>query len=128
MINGVHLLLYSRDPEADRVFFRDVLNFGAVDAGDGWLIFGLPSAELGIHPANGSFVQNHADQSLTGCVVYLMCDNLRETINSLSAKGVATTAIQEAEWGVATSVRLPSGGGLGLYEPRHPTAFQLGNG
>jgi hypothetical protein len=125
MIHGVHLLLYSRDAEADRAFFRDVLNLGSVDLGDGWLIFGLPPAEVGIHPGDGSFVQNHADENLTGCVVYLMCDNLRETIDSLSAKGVATTAIQEAEWGIATSVRLPSGGGLGLYEPRHATALHL---
>ena len=62
MINGVHLLLYSRDPEADRAFFRDVLGFPSVDAGEGWLIFALPPAELGIHPGDGKFVQNHADQ------------------------------------------------------------------
>jgi catechol 2,3-dioxygenase-like lactoylglutathione lyase family enzyme len=125
MIHGVHVLLYSRDPEADRAFFRDVLNLGAVDAGGGWLIFGLPPAELGIHPDDGSVVQDHPDQSLTGCVVYLMCDNLRETIDSLSAKGIATTAIQEANWGSSSSVRLPSGGALGLYEPRHQTALHL---
>ena len=123
MIQGVHLLLYSRDPEADRVFFRDVLSFRSVDAGEGWLIFALPSSELGIHPGDGQFVQRHADQNLSGAVVYLMCDNLRETVDSFAAKGVATTAVQDAEWGIATTVRLPGGGALGLYEPRHATAI-----
>jgi|SRR6185369_3932603 len=125
MIHGVHLLLYSRDPEADRAFFREVLNFGFVDAGDGWLIFELPPAEVGIHPSDGKFVQQHADHELLGSVIYLMCDNLRETIDALTARGVAASEIQEAEWGITTTIRLPSGGGLGLYEPRHPTAIQL---
>jgi catechol 2,3-dioxygenase-like lactoylglutathione lyase family enzyme len=125
MIHGVHLLLYSQDPEADRAFFRDVLDFKSIDAGEGWLIFALPPAELGIHPGDGKFIQHHADQKLLGSVVYLMCDDLRETIHSLTAKGVATTEIQEAGWGITTTVRLPSGGGLGLYEPRHPTAIHL---
>jgi hypothetical protein len=102
-----------------------VLNLGSVDAGAGWLIFGLPPAEIGIHPGDGTFAQSHADEILSGCVIYLLCDHLRETISDLSAKGVATTAIQEADWGIATSLRLPSGGGLGLYEPRHQTALQL---
>jgi hypothetical protein len=125
MIHGVHLLLYTRDPEADRTFFRDKLNFGSVDIGDGWMIFGLPPTEMGIHPGDGSFVQKHADEMLTGCVIYLMCDNLRETVDELLSKGVATTAIQEAEWGITTTVRLPSGGGVGLYQPLHQTALHL---
>jgi hypothetical protein len=125
MIHGVHLLLYSRDPEADRAFFRDKLNLGSVDIGDGWLIFGLPRAEMGIHPGDGSFVQEHAEEKLTGCVIYLMCEDLRKTIDELLAKGVATTTAQEADWGISTTVRLPSGGGVGLYEPRHPTALHL---
>ena len=122
MIYGVHLLLYSRDPEADRAFFRDVLGFRSVDAGEGWLIFALPPSELGIHPGDGQFVQSHADQDLSGSVIYLMCDNLRQVIDSFVARGVATTAVQEAEWGIATTIRLPGGGALGLYEPRHVTA------
>jgi hypothetical protein len=125
MIHGVHLLLYSQDPGADRAFFRDVLSFKSIDAGEGWLIFALPPAELGIHPGDGKFIQHHSDQELLGSVVYLMCDNLRETIHSLTAKGVVTTEIQEAGWGITTIVHLPSGGGLGLYEPRHPTAIHL---
>ncbi len=126
MINGVHLLLYSRDPEADRVFFRDILGFQSVDAGEGWLIFALPPAELGIHPGDGKFVEHHADHDLSGSVIFLMCDDLRTTIASLQGKGVNTTEIVEAGWGITTSVRLPGGGGLGLYQPRHATAVQLG--
>ena len=124
MINGVHLLLYSRDPEADRVFFRDVLGFRSVDAGEGWLIFALPPAEVGIHPGDGKSVERHADQELSGSVVYLMCDDLRATIDALNGKGAKTTEIVQAGWGVTTTIRLPGGGGLGLYEPRHATALQ----
>jgi len=123
MINGTHLLLYSRDPGADRAFFRDVLNFKSVDAGEGWLIFALPPSELGIHPGEGEFPRPHADRDLSSAVVYLMCDNLRETIAALSAKGAKTTEIHEAGWGITTTVSLPGGGGLGLYEPRHATAI-----
>ena len=123
MINGTHLLLYSRDPEADRAFFRDVLSLKSVDAGEGWLIFAMPPSELGIHPGDGQFVQRHANHNLSGAVVYLMCANLHETIAALSAKGAKTTEILEAEWGITTTVRLPGGGGLGLYEPRHVTAI-----
>ena len=126
MINGVHLVLYSRDPEADRAFFRDVLGFRSVDAGDGWLIFALPPAELGVHPGDGKFVERHAEHELSGSIVYLMCDDLRSTIETLHAKGAAATEIVEAGWGITTTVRLPGGGGLGLYQPRHATALSLG--
>jgi hypothetical protein len=71
MIHGVHLLLYSQDPEADRAFFRDVLDFKSIDAGEGWLIFALPPAELGIHPGDGKFIQHHADQKLLGSFSFL---------------------------------------------------------
>jgi hypothetical protein len=125
MINGVHLLLYSRDPEADRAFFRDVLDFQSVDAGGGWLIFALPPAELATHPGDGKFVEGHADHKLSGGVVYLMCNDLRATMESLQKKGAETTEIVEARWGITTTIRLPGGGGLGLYEPRHPTALSL---
>lgn len=126
MINGVHLLLYSRDPEADRAFFRDVLDFQSVDAGGGWLIFALPPAELATHPGNDKFIELHADHELSGGVVYLMCDDLRATMESLRGKGAETTEIVEARWGITTTIRLPGGGGLGLYQPRHPTALGLG--
>jgi predicted enzyme related to lactoylglutathione lyase len=127
MINGVHLLLYSRDPESDRAFFRDVLGFESVDAGESWLIFALPPAELGIHPGDGKFVERHADHELSGSVIYLMCDDLNATIESLNSKGAKTTEIVQAGWGITTTVRLPGGGGLGLYQPRHATAVQLGS-
>lgn len=126
MINGVHLLLYSRDPEADRAFFRDVLDFQSVDAGEGWLIFALPPAELAIHPGDGKFVERHADHELSGGVVYLMCEDLRATMDALHSKGAKTTEIVQAGWGITTTVRLPGGGGLGLYQPRHATALQVG--
>jgi hypothetical protein len=126
MINGVHLLLYSRDPEADRAFFRDVLDFESVDAGGGWLIFALPPAELATHPGDGKFVEKHGDEELSGGVVYLMCDDLCVTMESLQAKGAKTTEIVEARWGITTTIRLPGGGGLGLYQPRHATALSLG--
>jgi catechol 2,3-dioxygenase-like lactoylglutathione lyase family enzyme len=125
MITGAHFLLYSRDAEADRSFFRDVLGFRAVDAGDGWLIFALPPAEMGAHPASGDFVQRHAEHTLLGTILYLMCDELRSTIKSLEAKNVTCTEIEEAEWGLKTTIRLPSGGEIGLYQPTHPTALGL---
>ena len=125
MINGAHLLLYSRDPEADREFFREVLNFPAVDVGGGWLIFALPPTEAGIHPGDDSNVQRHADRELLGAVLYLMCDNLDATIKSLKARGVDCTDVAEAEWGKKTTLKLPSGGELGLYQPFHESPMQL---
>jgi predicted enzyme related to lactoylglutathione lyase len=120
------MLLFSRDPEADRAFFRDVLSFRSVDAGEGWLIFQLPPAELGIHPGEEQSIHRHADQELSGCVVYLMCDDLHATIAALEKKGAKTTGIVDAGWGTTTTVRLPGGGGLGLYEPRHVMALSQG--
>ena len=125
MINGTHLLLYSRDPDADRTFFRDTLGFPAVDAGEGWLIFAMPPAELGIHPGDGNFFERHADHELSGTILYLMCDDLQQTVDTLNSKGVQTTAIAQAGWGTTTTLRLPGGGGLGLYQPRHATALHL---
>jgi catechol 2,3-dioxygenase-like lactoylglutathione lyase family enzyme len=123
MINGVHFLLYSKNAEADRAFFRDVLGFKAVDVGGGWLIFGMPPAEMGIHPGNGTFVQSHAEHSLLGSVMYLMCDDLRATMVELRAKGVDCSETVDAEWGITTTVPLPSGGRVGLYQPKHATAL-----
>ena len=112
MITGVHAIIFSRDPEADRAFFKDVLGFPAVDAGGGWLIFALPPAELAVHPADGD--ARHE--------LYLMCDDIRATINSLRASGVEfTREITDAGWGLVTALRLPGGSDLALYEPRHPS-------
>jgi hypothetical protein len=125
MINAVHLLLSSVDPEADRAFFRDVLNFPHVDASDGWLIFALPPAEMGIHPAEKNLSQPHAGKNLAAATVYLMCDNLKETLDWLAAKNVEHTEIHDEGWGIATSIPLPGGAQLGLYEPRHRLAASL---
>src|SRR5215469_15122551 len=89
MIFGTHLLLYSRDPEADRAFFRDVLGLAHVDSGGGWLIFRLPPAEMGVHPAEQNLTQTHAGQDLATGTLYLMCDDLNQTLDGLAAKGVA---------------------------------------
>src|SRR5262249_16614195 len=110
MITGAHFLLYSTNPEADRAFFRDVLQFKGVDAGEGWLIFALPPGELGIHPGKGDFVQGQADHVMLGAVLYLMCDDLAATIRTLEARGASCSEMAQAPWGMTTSVRLPSGG------------------
>lgn len=123
MVNGVHFLLYSKNAEADRAFVRDVLGFKTVDVGGGWLIFGLPPAEIGIHPGDGNFVQSHAEQSLLGAVMYLMCDDLQATVVELGAKNVKCSETIEAQWGITTTVPLPSGGRVGLYQPKHRTAI-----
>lgn len=116
MITGIHALLYSKDADAVRVLFRDVLGFSAVDAGRGWLIFALPPAELGIHPVEES---GEARAEL-----YLMCDNVESTISELRNKGVEIARpVSDQGWGRVTAIRLPGGGELGLYEPRHPTAL-----
>src|SRR6266508_4354271 len=98
MINGAHVLVYSKDPDADRVFFRDVLKFPFVDVG----------------------------HEILGSVLYLMCDDLQQTVASLAAKNVACTEIETEDWGIRTTIRLPSGGEIGLYQPTHATALGLG--
>lgn len=123
MITGAHVLLYSKDPEADRTFFRDVLKFRAVDAGGGWLIFELAPAELALHPGGGSFVQRHGEEQLLGAVLYLMCDDLATQIRWLKARKVRCTRVMKAEWGSSTTFALPSGGRIGMYQPTHPTAI-----
>ena len=116
MINGGHIIIYSRDPEADRAFFRDVLEYPHVDAGGGWLVFKLPPSELAVHPADGPESQEF----------YFMCDDVEATIQQLTAKGVEfTQPITEARWGRLTRFRLPGGGDMGMYEPRHPKATDL---
>ena len=113
MISGVHALIYSRDPEADRAFFRNVLGLDSVDSGGGWLIFALPPAELGIHPTD----QNDRHQ------LYLLCDDIEATARALEARGVMLKRpFQEQAWGRVTLITLPSGGELGIYQPKHPLA------
>jgi len=115
VISGAHIVIYSKDADADRIFFRDVLGFPSVDAGRGWLIFALPPGEAAFHPSD----QNGAHE------LYLMCDDLHAEIASLGMKGVVCSAIEEARWGSITKLRLPGGGEVGLYQPKHPTALHL---
>lgn len=125
MMIGAHFLLYSRSPEADRAFFRDVLGLQYVDAGEGWLIFAMSPAEAGIHPLGGDFSQRHAGHELMGAVLYLMCDDLEASIANLKAKKVQCSPVEAAPWGITTTIPLPSGSSIGLYQPRHQTALQL---
>ncbi len=122
MFFGTHLLLYSRDAEADRAFLRDVLEIPAVDAGEGWLIFALPPAEMGVHPSEADSLPKEGGPA--SGTLYLMCRDLRATMDKLKAKGVQCGAVHDAGWGVVTSIALPGGSSLGVYEPRHPLAIQ----
>ena len=123
MINGTHVLLYTTDPDADRAFFRDVLGLRSVDAGGGWLIFGLPPAELALHPAGGEATQPQSGETMLGAHVYLMCDDVRATVKELAAKNVRCSEIHVERWGIRTTIALPGGGAVGLYQPTHPTAI-----
>ena len=125
MIFGAHILFYSRDPEADRTFFTNVLGLRSVDVGHGWLIFAMPPAEAAIHPAEDEFSQMHAGEKLMGAVLYLMCDDLKAEMASLKEKNVDCTEVHQAPWGISTTIPLPSGGAIGLYQPRHHTALNL---
>jgi len=125
MISGAHVLIYSSDPDADRAFFRDVLRFPSVDVGQGWLIFALPPAEVAVHPLGSNDGQRHAGHDLLGAVLYLMCDDLQAVIESLRERNVACTEVTTERWGIKTTIRLPSGGELGLYQPTHATALKL---
>lgn len=124
MIFGMHVLLYSKDPEGDRKFFRDVLGWHNVDVGGGWLIFRTPPVEMAVHPANGEAGQSHAAHQMTAAVVYLMCDDLKQTIKSLAAKNVKCAEVETERWGIRTTIVLPSGSEIGLYQPTHETAIE----
>ena len=115
LISGAHLIVYSKDAEADRVFFRDVLGFASVDAGHGWLIFALPPAEVAFHPAKKNDRQE----------LYFMCEDLEAAWKSLAEKNIECSAVQEERWGSITRIRLPGGGEVGLYQATHPTALNL---
>jgi catechol 2,3-dioxygenase-like lactoylglutathione lyase family enzyme len=114
MISGAHVIVYSRDAEADREFFRNVLRLRSVDAGGGWLLFATPSAEIAFHPG-----KNDSHE------LYLMTTDVRATMDALAERGIGCDAVQEERWGIRTAIRLPGGGRLGLYEPKHPTAARL---
>ena len=118
-------MLYSKNAEADRVFFRDILGFRSIDVGDGWLIFRTPPAELAVHPIDSDFTQLHAGRPMSRASLYFMCDDLQATIKSLAAKKVKCTEVETEDWGIRTTFPLPSGGEVGLYQPTHPTALEL---
>jgi catechol 2,3-dioxygenase-like lactoylglutathione lyase family enzyme len=109
MLNGAHVILYSTDAEKDRAFFRDVLSLGNVDVGGGWLIFALPPSELAVHPASANGTHE----------LYLMCDDVNAFIVQMQARGVECSAVESLGWGMRTQIRLPGGGQLGVYQPRH---------
>lgn len=118
-ITGVHGLLYTSEPEAVRGILRDVFGWGHVDAGDGWLIFSLPPAELGVHPAEGPTFESGVRHQLT-----LMCDDIHTTVAELRAKGLEVRGEPEDEgYGITTTLVLPGGVDVMLYQPRHPTAI-----
>ncbi|MCI0418619.1 MAG: extradiol dioxygenase [Acidobacteria bacterium] len=118
MIIGAHSIIYSTSPDADRAFLRDVLQLTNVDAGGGWLIFGLPPAEVAVHPSDKNDVHEF----------YLMCDDLKELIAAMKKRGIVCGPVQDEGWGLLTQLALPGGGKLGIYQPRHarPKAMSAG--
>ncbi|MEU1203830.1 VOC family protein [Nocardia sp. NPDC005825] len=118
MITGAHTILYAEDADAARAFFRDVLGLAHVDANNGWLIFKSPPAELAVHPAQ---VPDSGKAEL-----YLMCDDLTATVADLRSQGVEFTSdVTDAGWGLLTMLKVPGAGQIGLYQPRHATAYDL---
>jgi hypothetical protein len=111
MIFGAHVIVYSKDAEADRAFFRDVLEYPFADAGHGWLIFALPPAEVAVHPSE----ENDTHE------LYLMCRDVRAFVESMKKKNVGVSPIDEQRWGSITRVSLPGGGKIGVYQPKHPS-------
>jgi len=109
MLNGAHAVIYSKNADADRAFLRDVIGFRGVDAGGGWLIFGLPPSEVAVHPA-----EENDDHEL-----FLMCDDVEAFVAEMQDKGVECSPVQVLGWGLLTQIELPGGGKLGVYQPRH---------
>ncbi len=109
MIVGAHAIICSRRPDADRAFLRDVLGLPHVDVGDGWLIFGLPPAEVAVHPSSANDVHEF----------YLMCADVGKFVAAMKKRGIACGPARDRGWGVLTHIMLPGGGKLGVYEPRH---------
>ncbi|MGA7720990.1 MAG: hypothetical protein WCA84_07420 [Ignavibacteriaceae bacterium] len=109
MITGAHAIIYSKNPDADRVFFRDKLKFPNVDVGEGWLIFGLPPSELAVHPSKKDSAHE----------LYLMCTDIRHFVKEMGKHKIKCSAVQDKGWGLLIQLTLPGGGKLGVYEPRH---------
>jgi catechol 2,3-dioxygenase-like lactoylglutathione lyase family enzyme len=115
MINGAHIVIYSKDAEADRAFFRDILRFPSVDAGHGWLIFAMPTLEAAFHDTDTG--DRHE--------LYFMCDNIAATLNDLRSKNVKVSEVNEQRWGKVASLTLPGGGKIRIYEPKHKSPLKL---
>jgi catechol 2,3-dioxygenase-like lactoylglutathione lyase family enzyme len=116
VIRGAHAIIYAEDAEATRAFLRDVLELTSVDAGDGWLIFSLPPAELGVHPGPGLL----ETRAVGHHELFLMCDDIERTVEELTSKGVEFVApVADEGYGLTTRFRIPGGSEMGLYEPRH---------
>ena len=115
MINGTHIVIYTKDPEADRAFFRDVLKFSSVDAGHGWLIFAMPPLEAAFHDSE----KNDRHE------LYLMCDDLAATLKELESKNVKVSDVSEQRWGKLATFALPGGGKIGVYQPKHPSPMKV---
>ncbi|MGA5299674.1 VOC family protein [Nucisporomicrobium flavum] len=113
MITGAHAIVYSDKADETRKFLTDVLQLRSVDAGGGWLVYALPPTELAVHPSDAP----------GGHELYLLCDDLDATMAELGEKGVEFGAVSEQRWGRLSSIKLPGGGDLAIYEPSHPTAF-----
>jgi hypothetical protein len=109
MITGAHSIIYSTNAEADRAFFRDVLKLTNVDVGDGWLIFGLPPAEVAVHPSEKDDIHEF----------YLICDDVEAFVAEMEKKRIMCGPVQDMGWGLLTQLTLPGGGELGVYQPRH---------
>jgi len=109
MITGAHTIIYSTNPEADRALLRDVLKLPHVDVGHGWLIFGLPPAEVAVHPSEKNDVHEF----------YLMCDDVKNFVATMNEHNIPCDEIQDQGWGVLTHLTLPGGGKIGVYQPRH---------
>ena len=125
MINGAHIVLYSKNPEADRAFFRDVLQFNSADAGHGWLIFALPPAEAAFHDLEKQRLEKDDAEpnDLAGKArheLFFMCDDVAATLHDLKKKNVPVSAVNEQRWGSLATLTLPGGGKVGIYQPKHP--------
>ena len=118
LITGAHVILYSKNPDADRAFFRDILKFPAVDAGHGWLIFAMPPAEAAFHDSESNGPHE----------LYFMCEDIAATLDELKAKNVEVSDVQQQRCGKLASFTLPSGGRIGIYEPQHPSPLKHSGG
>ena len=116
MIHGAHVIIYSKDAEADRAFLCDVLKYESVDAGHGWLIFAMPPAEVAVHPSEENDVHE----------LFLMCDDVHALIAEMKHKNVKCSPVDEQRWGSITRLTLPGGGKLGVYQPKHASPFRTG--